>query len=82
MEILYYIVLGGLAGWLASIVMKTNAQMGIIANVVVGIVGAVIGGFIFGLLGADTDGSFLYSLIVAFVGAVILLWLVKQVKRS
>ncbi len=78
MEIIYFIILGGIAGWLASMVMKTNEQMGILANVVVGIIGAVLGGFLFRLLGLSSEGGFIYSLFVAFIGAVLLLFIVKQ----
>jgi len=66
--------LGGIAGWLASIVMKRNSQMGLVANVIVGVVGAAIGGWLvtqFG--GAGVTGFNLSSLLVAILGAVVLL---------
>ncbi len=78
MDIIYFIILGGIAGWLASMVMKTNAQMGVLANIVVGVIGAVLGGFLFRLLGLSSEGGLIYSLFVAFIGAVILLFIVKQ----
>ena len=80
MGILGWIVLGGLAGWVASMVMGTNARMGAIANIVVGIVGAVIAGLLFGgsLNDAITIETFLYSLI----GAVILLAIVNLIRRG
>lgn len=78
MGILGWIILGGIAGWLASIVMKTNAQMGLLANIVVGIIGAFIGGFLFSLLGgSDVNGFNFYSLLVATIGAIVLLAIVK-----
>lgn len=78
MEILAWIIFGALAGWIASIIMKTNAQQGAIANVVVGIIGALLGGFLVRLLtGNDVDGFNLFSFIVAVFGAVILLAIVK-----
>jgi uncharacterized membrane protein YeaQ/YmgE (transglycosylase-associated protein family) len=78
MGIIGWIVLGGLAGWIASMIAGTNASMGFFANVVVGIVGALIGGFVFSLLGgADVTGFNLWSLFVAVVGSVILLAVVK-----
>lgn len=78
MNILYWIILGGIAGWLASIVMKRNNQMGLIANIIAGIAGAVVGGWVFGLFGASgVTGFNLPSLIVAFVGAVIVLAVVN-----
>jgi uncharacterized membrane protein YeaQ/YmgE (transglycosylase-associated protein family) len=78
MGILSWIVLGGIAGWLASIVMKRNNQMGLIANIIAGIVGAVVGGWVFSLFGGTgVTGFNLPSLVVAFVGAVIVLAVVK-----
>lgn len=79
MGIIGWIVLGGIAGWIASIIAGTNASMGLMANIVVGIVGALIGGFIFNLIGgADITGFNLWSLFVAVVGSVILLGIVKM----
>lgn len=76
MGICSWLILGGIAGWLASIFAGTNARQGIIGNIVVGIVGAVIGGFVFTKLGgSDITGFNLYSLGVATVGGVILLFL-------
>jgi len=78
MGIIGWIVLGGLAGWIASMIMGTNASMGLVANIVVGIVGALIGGFLFSLLGgSDVTGFNLWSLFVAVIGSVILLGIVK-----
>ena len=82
-SILLWIVLGGLAGWIASLIMGKNAQMGAIANIVVGIVGALIGGFVMNFFGASgTTGFNLYSLLVAILGAVILLFIVGLVQRA
>ncbi|HSW81589.1 MAG TPA: GlsB/YeaQ/YmgE family stress response membrane protein [Candidatus Saccharimonas sp.] len=78
MGIIGWIVLGGLAGWIASIIMGKNASMGIFANIIVGIIGALIGGFLFNLIGgADITGFNLWSLFVAVVGSVILLGIVR-----
>jgi len=78
MSIIGWIVLGGLAGWLASIILKRNSQMGLIANVIAGIVGAAVGGWVFSLFGgAGVTGFNLPSLVVAFVGAVIVLAVVN-----
>ncbi len=82
-SILLWIVLGGVAGWIASIIMKKNAQMGMVANIVVGIVGALIGGFVVGLIGlAPATGFNFYSLLVAILGAVILLAIVGMLRRA
>lgn len=88
MNFIIWIVIGGILGWLASIVMKTDGQQGIILNVVVGIVGALVGGWMLApLLG--TGGSTinqndfsLISLLVSFVGALILLAVVNLLKRG
>jgi uncharacterized membrane protein YeaQ/YmgE (transglycosylase-associated protein family) len=79
MGICSWLILGGIAGWLASIVAGNNARQGLIGNIVVGIIGAFIGGFVFTKIGGhDITGFNLYSLGVATVGGVILLAL-KQV---
>jgi len=71
-----WIVLGGLAGWVASMIMGNNASQGLIGNIVVGIVGGLLGGFIFGLFGgAGVTGFNLWSFLVALVGASVLLFL-------
>jgi uncharacterized membrane protein YeaQ/YmgE (transglycosylase-associated protein family) len=80
MEFLLWLLLGGVAGWIASMIMGTDAQQGAFMNIVVGIVGAVLGGFIMSMFGqAGTTGFNFYSLIVATLGAVVLLWIYKAV---
>lgn len=76
------IILGALSGWLASIIMGKNSQMGALANIVVGIVGAFIGGIVFRLIGAvGVTGLNLWSLIVSVVGSCILLVIANKIKR-
>ncbi|HVI69403.1 MAG TPA: GlsB/YeaQ/YmgE family stress response membrane protein [Magnetospirillaceae bacterium] len=83
MGIIGWIILGGLAGWIASMFMGTGKSMGIMANIVVGIVGALIGGFIFNAIGGtDITGFNLWSLFVAVVGSVILLGIVKMISGN
>lgn len=83
MNIILWIVFGALAGWIASLIMGTDAQMGALANIIVGILGAVLGGFLFGLFGlAPATGFNVWSLIVSIVGAVVLLWIVGMVRRT
>ncbi len=72
------LVVGGIVGWLASLVMKTNAQMGIIANVIVGVVGSALGFWLAGLLGLAAYGSIVRWL-VAVAGAAILIWILKAI---
>jgi len=82
MGIISWIVLGALAGWLASIITKNNASMGLLKNIVVGILGAMIGGFVVGFLGGTgVTGFNLWSIFVAFLGAVILLAIINLFTR-
>lgn len=77
MNILAWIVFGALAGWIASIVMGRNKQMGAIANIVVGIIGAFLGGWIMEFFGAEGVTGFNFSsFLVALLGAVVLLFVV------
>jgi uncharacterized membrane protein YeaQ/YmgE (transglycosylase-associated protein family) len=87
MGLIVALIIGGIIGWLASIVMRTNAQQGILLNVVVGIVGSLLGSFLLGrFFGADgnimtnaLDGG---TLLAAFVGALILLAIVNLFRRG
>ena len=75
MGIILMLIIGGLIGWVASLVMKTNAQMGILANVIVGIVGAALGRWVAGLMGVAAGGIGAY--LIAILGAVLLILLLK-----
>ncbi|MCA0337020.1 MAG: GlsB/YeaQ/YmgE family stress response membrane protein [Actinobacteria bacterium] len=77
-----WIIIGGLAGWIASKIMGTDAQQGILLNIVVGIVGGLLGGFLLGLLGLGGSGGLIASFLTALVGACILLWIVGMVTGS
>lgn len=80
MGIVSWIILGGLAGWLASIITKRNDQMGCLTNIIAGIVGAAVGGWVFSLFGGQgVTGFNLPSLLVAFVGAIIVLAIVNLI---
>ena len=80
MSIISWIVLGGIAGWLASIITKRNDRMGCITNIIAGVIGAAVGGWVFSFFGgAGVTGFNLPSLLVAFVGAVIVLALVNLI---
>lgn len=77
---LAWIVIGIIAGWLAEQIMKRDH--GLLTNLIVGVVGALIGGFLYNnLLGGDAAGNWIVGVIVATVGAVILLFLLGLVKR-
>lgn len=78
MSILIWIIFGGLAGWIASMITGDNERQGILGNIVVGILGALLGGWLSGFFGASgVTGFNLTSLIIAIGGAVILLFIVR-----
>ncbi len=82
MGIILWIIFGALAGWIGSKIMNTDAEQGALINIVVGIIGAFIGGFVFSMFGgSDITGFNIYSLLVAVVGSVILLGIVKAFKK-
>lgn len=81
MGIILWIIFGGIAGWIASMIMKTND--GILMDIVIGIVGAIIGGWIMSLIGSSSVTGFnLYSFLVAILGAIILIAIVKALRRN
>jgi uncharacterized membrane protein YeaQ/YmgE (transglycosylase-associated protein family) len=85
MGILIWLIVGGVVGWLASIVMRTDGQQGILLNVVVGIVGALLAGFVVSpLLGIGTinEGVSIATFLVSLVGAIILLAIVNLFRRG
>ena len=71
------LIIGGVVGWLASIVMKTNAQMGLLANVLVGVVGSVLGFMLAGMVGLAPSGGIM-RFVVAFGGAVLLIFVLQK----
>ena len=87
MGLILALIIGGIIGWLASIVMRTNAQQGILLNIVVGIVGSLLGSFLLGgffgadgnLINSPLDGG---TLLAAFIGAVLLLAIVNLFRRG
>lgn len=83
-NIIIWIVVGAIAGWLASLVMKTNRGQSLGEDIIIGIVGGFVGGFILDVLnvGGDVDGINLVSIIVAFFGAVVLLFVMKAARGT
>ena len=78
-----WLIIGGVIGWLASIVMRTDAQQGVFLNIVVGVVGSFIGGLVLRSMGKINNNDFSISaLIAAFVGACILLAIVNLIRRG
>ena len=85
MGFLIWLIIGGIVGWLASLVMRTDAQQGMLLNIVVGIVGAFLGGLLISPLvgvGSINDGISIGSVLVSLVGAVILLAIVNLFRRG
>ena len=81
MSIIIWLIMGGIVGWLASLIMKTDAQQGIFLNVLVGIVGASLGGFLLG--GSLNTGMITFrSFVVSLLGAVALLALINLIRRG
>lgn len=80
MDLIWTLIIGGLAGFIAGKIMRGEG-FGIIVDILVGIVGGWLGGWVFGLLGVYV-GSLIGRLLVAIVGAVILIWLVRLIKRA
>ena len=82
MGIILWLVIGGVIGWLASMIMRTDAQQGIFLNIVVGIVGAFIGGLIINGGNFGNAGLTIQSFLVSLLGAVILLAIVNLIRRG
>ena len=81
MGLISWIIVGGLAGWLGSKIMGTSQQMGMIANIAVGIIGAFVGGLIIGIVGGTgVTGFNLWSIAVALLGSVVFIWIVKKIR--
>lgn len=85
MNLIIWLVVGGVIGWIASLIMKTDAQQGVLLNVVVGIIGALLGGWLLAPMfgtGTINQGDFSISgLLVSLVGAIVLLFVVNLIRR-
>lgn len=81
MHLLWFIIIGLIAGWLAGKLMKGKG-FGVVGDIVIGVIGALIGGFLFRTLGLSTDGGLIGSLIVATIGAVVLLFVLRLFKKA
>ncbi|HYH44279.1 MAG TPA: GlsB/YeaQ/YmgE family stress response membrane protein [Thermoanaerobaculia bacterium] len=86
MGIILWIIVGGIIGWIASIIMRTNAQQGVLLNIIVGIVGALLAGFLlaplFGTGTINANDFSLPSLLISLLGAVVLLAIVNLFRRG
>jgi uncharacterized membrane protein YeaQ/YmgE (transglycosylase-associated protein family) len=82
MGFIIWLIIGGVVGWLASLIMRTDAQQGVLLNIVVGIVGAFIAGWLLPRIGIVIGGGMIASIVNATIGAVILLLIVGLIKRA
>jgi len=80
MGILWFIIIGAVAGFLAGKIMK-GGGFGLIVNLIVGIIGGLLGGWIFSLLGINTGGGLIGSLITSTIGAIVFLWVLSLFKK-
>ena len=80
MSFIYFIIIGGTAGWLAGRIMK-GGGFGLVMNIVLGIIGSVVGGWVFNFFGLSTDGGIIGSLVTALAGAVIILYVARLIKK-
>ena len=81
MELVWFILVGLIAGWLAGMIVKGGGY-GVVGDIVVGILGALLGGFLFGSLGGAVGGGLLGSIVVATLGAIILIAILRLIKRA
>jgi len=82
MGIILWIVFGALVGWVASLIMKTDAEQGTMLNIIIGIIGSVVGGWLMGVMGKGGVGGFTpYSFLVALLGACAFIAIVKALRR-
>ena len=80
--IIGWVIIGGLAGWIASKIKGTDAQQGLLLNIVVGVIGGLLGGWLLSLIGLDVEGGgLIFSFLTCLLGAVILLTIVRMVRK-
>lgn len=81
MSLLYFLLVGLIAGWLAGVLVK-GGGMGVVGDMVVGVIGALLGGWMFGLLGLSTGSGLIGSIITATIGAIVFILILRAVKRA
>jgi len=83
MGIVLWIIFGALAGWIASVIMKTDSRQGTMMDIILGVAGAVVGGYLMGLVGqAGVTGFNLYSFVVAIIGAVVVIYVGRMARNK
>lgn len=82
MGIILWIIFGALAGWVASVIMKTNYSQGTMMDIIMGILGSIVGGFLMGMVGqSGVDGFNLYSFVVAVIGAMVIIYVGRMLRN-
>jgi uncharacterized membrane protein YeaQ/YmgE (transglycosylase-associated protein family) len=82
MGIVLWIIFGALAGWIASVIMKTNYNQGTVMDIIMGIIGSIVGGFLMGLVGqSGVTGFNFYSLVVAVIGAIFVIYIGRMLRK-
>jgi len=83
MGIIFWIIFGAIAGWIASVIMKTDSNQSTVSDIVMGVIGAIVGGFIMNLIGqSGVTGFNLYSLVVAVIGAVVVIYFGRMMRNK
>ncbi|HUA36887.1 MAG TPA: GlsB/YeaQ/YmgE family stress response membrane protein [Candidatus Sulfopaludibacter sp.] len=80
-QLVVFLLIGGVAGWLAGLITK-GGGFGIVGNIVVGVIGAVLGGWLFGVMGISLGGQWVGSLVTAIVGALVLLFAISMIRKK
>jgi uncharacterized membrane protein YeaQ/YmgE (transglycosylase-associated protein family) len=80
-QLIVFLVIGGVAGWLAGLILKSGG-FGVVGNIVIGVIGAVLGGWLFGVLGISVGGQWVGALVTAVVGAVVLLLAIGLIRKK
>jgi uncharacterized membrane protein YeaQ/YmgE (transglycosylase-associated protein family) len=80
-QLLVFLLIGGVAGWLAGLIMKGDG-FGIVGNIIIGVIGAFLGGWIFGMLGISVGGKWVWPIVTATAGAVVLLFIIGLIRKK
>ena len=81
-NLIVFLIFGAIVGWLASVVMKTNSSQGLLADIILGILGSIVGGYVMSLLGfGGVSGFNIYSILVGLVGAIVLIMIGRMIRN-
>jgi uncharacterized membrane protein YeaQ/YmgE (transglycosylase-associated protein family) len=80
-QAIIFVVIGGAAGWLAGLILK-GGGFGLLGNIIIGVIGSILGGWLFGVLGISVGGEWVGPIVTATVGALVLLFLIRLIKKT